>query len=89
MKTISQMEPKPEARGRASTKIKLLVDLADLRHRRHISLREVEKEIGLSNAFLSQVENGMNLSLYAALKLAHFYEMPIESMWALNEDRKP
>lgn len=58
-----------------------------LRHIRGVrgySLREVEKETGISNAYLSQLENGNTLhpSPHVLQKLAGYYEVPYESLMA-------
>jgi DNA-binding XRE family transcriptional regulator len=88
MKTLSQMNPRKHrqitsARSRTSP-TKLLVDLAQMRRDRGISMRQVEEVIGVSNASLCQIENGCNPSLEAALAIAAFVEMPVEKIWALK-----
>lgn len=47
-----------------------------------VSLRDVERETGISNAYLSQLEQGQtsNPSAQNLYKLAKFYEVPYESL---------
>lgn len=61
---------------------KLAQELAKIRGLRGISLRQVEKETGISNAYLSQLENGKaeNPSPHVLLQLAEFYCVPYESL---------
>src|SRR3989442_15867452 len=61
---------------------KLAQELARIRRLRGISLRRVEKETGISNAYLSQLENGKaeNPSPHVLLQLAEYYDVPYESL---------
>jgi transcriptional regulator with XRE-family HTH domain len=61
---------------------KLAKELTKIRGLRGISLRQAEKETGISNAYLSQLENGKaeNPSPHILLQLAEFYEVPYESL---------
>ena len=49
---------------------------------RSISLREVERQTGISNEYLSQLERGVALKPAPELlqKLAKFYDVPYESL---------
>jgi HTH-type transcriptional regulator, competence development regulator len=59
--------------------------LKRLRDARALSLREVEGQTGVSNAFLSQVESGKvkKPSPAALYKLADFYDVPYEKLMEL------
>lgn len=59
--------------------------LKRLREARALSLREVEGETGVSNAFLSQVESGKARRPSPAVlyKLAGFYDVPYEKLMEL------
>lgn len=65
---------------------KLAEELRRIRAIRELSLREIEKETGISNAYLSQLERGeaTNPSAQKLYKLAKFYEIPYELLmeWA-------
>ena len=52
--------------------------------RKKKSIRRVAKEIGLSNAYLSQLERGVaeNPSTHVLHKLAEYYEVPYETLMA-------
>jgi transcriptional regulator with XRE-family HTH domain len=56
--------------------------LAASRKRKNLSLRAVEKETGISNAYLSQLENGdvQEPSPIMLAKLADLYETPYSTM---------
>lgn len=58
--------------------------LRDLRRVRRLTLREVEEQSGVSNSYLSQVENGRirQPSPHVLQKLAVAYEVPYESLMA-------
>lgn len=59
--------------------------LKTLRASRGLSLRELKKETGLSDAYLSQLENGKNANpgMRALRTLAKFYNVRIE--WLIGE----
>ncbi len=46
-----------------------------------LSLRDVEAAIGVSNATLSHVERGTDLTLSTAVKIVKFFGCTIEEMW--------
>jgi HTH-type transcriptional regulator, competence development regulator len=56
--------------------------LRRLRRLRGVSLREVDAKTGISNAYLSQLENGnaVNPSPHLLQKLAGYYDVPYESL---------
>src|SRR5215211_7406205 len=58
------------------------VYLRDLRRARRLTLREVEERSGVSNSYLSQVENGhiRQPSPYVLQKLAEAYGVPYEHL---------
>jgi transcriptional regulator with XRE-family HTH domain len=61
---------------------KLAEELRRIRGIRNVSLREVEKATGISNAYLSQLERGdaTKPSPNILYKLAQFYCVPYESL---------
>ncbi len=61
---------------------KLAEALRQVRGVKGLSLREVEKATGISNPYLSQLENGKaeNPSPHVLFKLAAFYEVPYEAL---------
>lgn len=62
--------------------------LKDARHEKHLSLREVEGITGLSNALISQVENGRikNPSFHSIVSLCSLYGVKAESLIAQHHD---
>jgi transcriptional regulator with XRE-family HTH domain len=58
--------------------------LRDLRRARRLTLREVEERSGVSNSYLSQVENGRILqpSPHVLQKLGEAYDVPYEHLMA-------
>src|SRR3954468_18049148 len=58
------------------------VYLRDLRRARRLTLREAEERSGVSNSYLSQVENGhiRQPSPYVLQKLAEAYSVPYEHL---------
>lgn len=55
--------------------------LALCREMKGMSLRQVEKASGLSNAFISQVENGRSeLSFRSAVKLCAVYKITLDRL---------
>jgi len=83
---LAQMKPKKRIAVNPARppKTRLLVDLQDMRRSRGVSLRQVQKAIGVSNASLCQIENGCTPSLDNALRIAAFVEHPVERIWALR-----
>lgn len=60
-----------------------------LRESMGLSLRDVERETGVSNATLSHVERGCDTTLRTALRLAAFFGVPVEVLWApANKGKK-
>jgi transcriptional regulator with XRE-family HTH domain len=61
---------------------RLAEELKSIREIRKLSLRDVEKETGISNAYLSQLERGDAESPSPAKlqKLAKYYGVPYESL---------
>lgn len=59
------------------------------RERKHLSLREVEGLTGLSNALISQVENGIikNPSFHSIVSLCTLYGLSANSMMTLSKDQ--
>lgn len=64
---------------------KLGKTLTAARERKSLSLRDVERHTGLSNAYLSQIENGKIASPSPKVlhKLAAVYELPYPSLMSL------
>ena len=56
--------------------------LAVCREVKGLTLREVEEATGISNAFLSQLENGKvsDMSFRRAVILCDFYRIPVERL---------
>lgn len=54
-------------------------------HRRQLGLtvRDVAEGTGLSNAFVSQVEHGCEISLTNARKFATFFGKEIDELWPI------
>jgi|SRR5579864_9401204 len=52
--------------------------LRELRHRRGLSLKQVEREAGVSNAYLSQIERGLRKPPHPDIlkRLAKVYDVP-------------
>lgn len=61
---------------------KLAETLRKLRAMRGVRLRDVERDTGISNAYLSQLETGKaeNPSPHVLYKLAEYYGVPYESL---------
>ena len=78
---------------------RLAEELNAIRTVRKLSLREVEKQTGISNAYLSQLERGEaeNPSPDKLQKLAQYYGVPYESLMraagylrpAASKEKKP
>ena len=60
----------------------LAEQLRQIRTAKNVSMREVERATGISNAYLSQLESGnaTNPSPHILHKLAQFYEVPYTSL---------
>jgi DNA-binding XRE family transcriptional regulator len=83
---LSQMKPRKRVSVSASrpTKTRLLIDLQGMRESKGVTLRQVQKAIGVSNATLCQIEHGCTPRLDSALRIAAFVELPVEQIWALK-----
>lgn len=59
--------------------------LKEIRKKQGLTLRRVEKEIGISNAYLSQLENGKILKPSPSIlhKLAKYYKISYENIMKL------
>lgn len=79
---------------RSVTRIKsdLVLDcrVRDLRVALKLSQRDVAKAVGTSDATVCFVENGSNVGMVIALKLAAFFGKTVEEIWSLKavEDSK-
>ncbi len=61
--------------------------LRALRIGRGLTLRQLEAEVGISNAFLSQIERGIRsgMSVWNAKKLADFYGVTVDELVSEDE----
>lgn len=67
-------------------------ELYYLRHLKKLKITAVSKDIGISHAVISRIENGRYESLTIGLlkKLADYYEIPIASLFLIsNNDEIP
>lgn len=55
--------------------------LREFRHRRGLTQAEVAERSGVSVAAVWAAERGADVSLTTAVKLAAFYDTPIERLW--------
>lgn len=65
----------------------LLVDLKELREQAKIAVKPAAAIIGIGHATLSRIENGDIPSLVIALKIAASYQIPIEQIWGVAEEK--
>lgn len=79
---VSRGDAKPEAASRAAEASTLGDELRRIREARGLSLRAVEAAIGISNAYLSQVETGKidKPNPNYLFKLAELYRIPYEML---------
>jgi DNA-binding XRE family transcriptional regulator len=68
-------------------KLVLKVDIQALRHQGGMSLKEWAGIVHVSKAVLSRIENGTNMQLDTALKIARFLNMSIEEIWTLEDEK--
>lgn len=55
---------------------------------RGLTIRDVERELGLSNSFIAQIENGKrNISFENAILLASFYDIDLKLLSILYTRR--
>lgn len=61
------------------------------RHVKGVSLREVEKATGLSNAYLSQVENGKikDPGFFTTVKLLLYYNLHLSDLLPYDNETEP
>ena len=88
MKTISTIKPSKVSspdRSRRPPRTRLLIDIAALRHKRKITLRDVAQAIKIGGPAICEAENGCTPRLDTALKIAQFLELPVEHIWALKK----
>src|ERR1700743_3652998 len=55
--------------------------LLEMRHRLHLTLRDIEGRTGVSSAVLSTIEHGTDPQLTTASAIAKFFGVSIETMW--------
>ncbi len=58
--------------------------MAELRHALGLSQRDVAKEVGITCAAISTIENGTDPLLSTALKLAKFFGKNVSDLWTLK-----
>lgn len=64
-------------------------NIAKLRGKRKVSQQQLADLIGVSRKTISTVETGrFTPSVVIALKLARYFEVPVESIFALDELKK-
>ena len=84
MKTISQIQNPTHLSPKRRNSC-LLVDLRKIRSQLGITLEQVAEQIGTSRQNIQMVEGGSGVRILTALKLARFYEMPVEAIWGIPE----
>ncbi len=63
--------------------------LKDLRIRKGLTLRALAKEVGLSPAYLNQIENGVKIPSFKTLKkLASYYNLEVKELVVSERERK-
>ena len=65
----------------------LLVDLKALREQTKIVVKTAAAIIGIGRATLSRIEHGDIPSLMIALKIAASYQIPVEQIWGVAEEK--
>lgn len=86
-RTISQLQPKPPRVLKAWANGRNIFDTTLLQRCREesgLTLREVAGYSGVSIATLDRMERGFQCELSSAMKLAKFWELPIEQLWKLK-----
>lgn len=53
-----------------------------LRENRAMSLRDLAKECGVPYCTVLRAERGLGVTLAAAMKLAAYFRIPVEQLWA-------
>lgn len=90
MITISRARPRGLRRGRPDgrhvTDAALECSMRTMRRLFNppLTLADVADHTGVSVPTLSRIERGASVSLVEALRLARFYEKPIEEIWKLR-----
>jgi len=80
-KTISKLPVKPKSSRPIVSRIETKIDLAQFRHRRGLSLRDVASVCGLGYATVNRAERGYEVDVFSALRLAEFYETTVDAIW--------
>ena len=63
--------------------------LKDLRLRKGLTLRALAKEVGISPAYLNQIENGVKIPSFKTLKkLASYYGLEVKDLVVAEKERK-
>lgn len=73
-------EKKPP-KNQSARKTPLMCVCRKVRDNLGLSLRDVQRATGISNAAICHIEAGCDVQLTNAMKLAEFYGMSIEQLW--------
>jgi DNA-binding XRE family transcriptional regulator len=92
MTTISKVRPVGMRRGRPDGRHLGTFLECSMRVMRRLfnpplTLEDVARHVGVSVPTLSRIERGADVSLELALRLAQFYEKPVEEIWTVREKR--
>lgn len=88
MISISKLKPTKKIAHVIPKGSMLCVDLRRIRESRSLGLRECARASGVDAATLSRIEYGHEPDVRNAIKVAQFYEMPVEKIWKLPEEGK-
>lgn len=73
--------------GKTEDKAVLLVDLGALREQAKIAIRTAAEIIGIGHTTLNRIEHGGIPTLAIALKIAASYQIPVEQIWGVAEEK--
>lgn len=86
---LREIKPKtkqaPFVKQRIANPLDLKVNIRAMRQQKGLSLRDCVKPSGISSATFLRVECGALPDLPTAFRMAHFLDLPIESIWNLRD----
>lgn len=83
MKTVSKMKRHPRKAPRVSAGRVLGSRIQELREKHDLTLRAISAACGVPTTTLLRMQYGRECELSSALKLAKFFETPVEEIFSL------
>ena len=87
---LSELTPMPRKAADVAKKsnVRLTVNLCAMRQARAIPVRVAAEAAGMDHASFNRIERGGEPTIANALRVAAFFDMPVEKIWAIKAAKR-